>query len=234
MKQRVARNKISTIKDAAENVLGKEKEIEGVFIDFFRDLFAIGGVSEASTVTAKVQPLVTSDMAAELAENFTAEEVRDALFQMHPGEAPGPDGMSALFYQNIWEVVGENVVTTVLRYLNNEENLSEINHTYIILIPKNKICEVPADYRSISLCNMVYKVVAKVLANRLKKFLPCVIHESHSGFVPGRLITDNTLVACECFHYMRKKKKGLKGNYLSLKLDMSKAYHRVECLFCKA
>ncbi|XP_048494527.1 secreted RxLR effector protein 78-like [Beta vulgaris subsp. vulgaris] len=75
--------------------------------------------------------------------------------------------------------------------------------------------------------------MAKVLANKLKKILPCSIHESQSGFVPGRLITDNTLVAYECFHYLRKKEKGVKGN-LALKLDMSKAYDRVEWSFLRS
>ena len=72
--------------------------------------------------------------------------------------------------------------------------------------------------------------MSKVLANRLKKVLPLIIHESHSGFVLGRLITDNILVAYECFHYLRKKKTGKEG-YLGLKLDMSKAYDRVEWCF---
>lgn len=69
-----------------------------------------------------------------------------------------------------------------------------------------------------------------MLANRLKKVLPSIIHESQSGFVLGRLITDNILVAYECFHFLEKKKKGKEG-YLGLKLDMSKAYDRVEWQF---
>ena len=70
----------------------------------------------------------------------------------------------------------------------------------------------------------MYKLVSKILANRMNKVLPGVIHESKSGFVPRCLIRDNVLVAYECFHYMRKKKKGKKG-YLGLKLDMSKSYN---------
>ena len=118
----------------------------------------------------------------------------------------------------------------MLDFLNNGGNISELNHTYLVLIPKKKECEIPADYRPISLCNVIYKITSKVLANRIKRVLPSIINESQSGFVPGRLITDNILVAYECFHYLRKKKKGKEG-FMGLKLDMSKAYDRVEWRF---
>lgn len=69
--------------------------------------------------------------------------------------------------------------------------------------------------------------MSKVLVNRLNQILPDVIDGSHSAFVPGRLITNNELVAYEYFHYLRKKKKGVKG-FMALKLDMSKAYDQIE------
>ena len=149
---------------------------------------------------------------------------------MHLNKAPGPDGMNALFYQTFWAHVGDDVTDKVLNMLNNVDNIGAVNETHIVLIPKKKHCESPADYRPISLCNVLYKLVSKVLANRMKIVLPMVIHETQSGFVPGRLITDNVLVAYECFHFLRKKKTGKKG-YLGLKLDMSKAYDRVEWCF---
>ena len=111
----------------------------------------------------------------------------------------------------------------------------EVNYTHIVLIPKLKSPEKMSDYRPISICNVIYKIISKVLANRLKKILPQLISPTQSAFVPGWLITDNILVAYETLHTMHRRKKGKKGKKgsLALKLDISKAYDRVEWAFLK-
>jgi hypothetical protein len=86
------------------------------------------------------------------------------------------------------------------------------------------------DLRPISLCNMVYTLILKVMANRLKVLLPHIIAPNQSAFVPGRLITDSILLAYECTHFMQNKRSGAQG-FAAIKLDMSKAYDGVEWHF---
>jgi len=88
------------------------------------------------------------------------------------------------------------------------------------------------DWRPITLCNVLYKLLSKVLANRLKTVLHKCISENQSAFVPGRYILDNTMAAIEVVHYMKSKTSGRKGS-VALKLDISKAYDRIDWLYLK-
>lgn len=117
-------------------------------------------------------------MNANLLRPFSADEVCLALKQMNPTKAPRPNGMSPLFFQKYWYVVGKVVTNVVLKVINSGQFPNDINHTFITLILKKKQPECVADYMPISLCNVVYELVFKVLSNRLKCHLPTVISPS--------------------------------------------------------
>jgi hypothetical protein len=121
-------------------------------------------------------------------------------------------------------------VKEVMDAINNKAIPEGWNDTVIVLIPKVESPEKISQFRPISLCNVLYKVISKMIAMRLKVILDEVISNVQSAFVPGRLITDNILIAYESMHCIKNKKTGKKG-YCAVKLDMHKAYDRVEWIF---
>ena len=174
-----------------------------------------------------IQPVVTEEMNASLTWTYTATEVHKALKQIHPKKFSGPDGMPPLFYQHFWSLTSECVTKTVLDFLNLGIIPPNFNETHIVLIPKTKNPTKVTQYRLISLCNVISKLTSKVIANRLKCFLPHIVSENQSASRSDRLITDNIIVAFETIHHLNKKRSGKVGE-MALKLDMSKAFDRVE------
>ena len=111
--------------------------------------------------------------------------------------------------------------------------LKSINHTVISLIPKilNPTCL--KNFRPIRLCSVIYKMISKILANRLKPVLDICISNTQSAFIPDRQILDNMILAHEYMHYLKNKRQGIDG-YMTIKLDMAKTYDRVEWHFLQA
>ena len=126
---------------------------------------------------------------------FEANEIRDALFSMHSDKSSGPDGMNPGFYQSYWDVVGGDITTACLSYLNKNLLPDDLNTTTIVLIPKKGSPKKISDLRSIALCKALYKIVSKAIANQLKVILPSVTSKYQSAFILGRLITDNIMIA---------------------------------------
>ncbi|KAL0457864.1 UNVERIFIED_CONTAM: hypothetical protein Slati_0413600 [Sesamum latifolium] len=173
---------------------------------------------------------VTDDMNGALIQPFSSEEVKLAISQMYPYKSPNPDGMSLVVYKKYWHIVGLEVVSFVLNFLKHGCFDDQFHYTYIVLIPKCDSPKCMSHFRPISLCNITYKIASEMLANRLKPILPFIISESQSDFLPSRLISDNVLVAYELNHYLAEKTWGSVG-HATLKLDLSKAYDRVEWTF---
>ena len=163
---------------------------------------------------------MTDDTNESLIREFTNEEVVAALKQIHPNKAPRPDGMSVVFFQKYWSIVGNNVTNMVINVLNHNIPIPKLNKTNISLIPKINNPKRMTDFRPINLCNVVYKLISKTLDNRLKALLPNIISKNQSAFTSDRLITDNVLIAFELMHYLDHKTAGKEG-FMAIKLDMS-------------
>lgn len=108
-----------------------------------------------------------------------------------------------------------------------ESTIAPLNHTYIALIPKVEKPRKVTEYRPIGLCNVIYRIMAKTIANRLKQLLHKIISPTQCAFIPNKLITDNVIIGYEYLHKIRHS-KGKKNGLVTLKLDINKAYDRVE------
>lgn len=202
--------------------------IETYFVEFFSSSNTQAQLSEREGVN-RVTESDNEEFLAEIHE----DEVKEAVFAMHPDKACGPDGLNPAFFQVFWDIVKNDVIIFCRRFMQYGELPIEANETVVCLIPKVKEPKVMGDLRPISLCNVLIRILTKVLTNRLKKVLGAIISDRKSAFVGGRLLTDNALIAFEINHYMERKTQGKEG-VAGLKIDISKAYDRLEWSFIRS
>jgi hypothetical protein len=194
--QRKRNNHIKSLKNSEGYLVEDTVALHDMVRSYFNSLYHLDQPSHIPNVMEQIDRVVQPDMNAFLVQDFTPADVYTALMQMHPTKAPGPDGMTAQFFQKYWHIVGDDVTTACLNCIHFGKVLKTINYTHIALVPKVANPEFMTQFRPISLCNVLYKIVSKMLANRLKRVLPNIISESQSAFVTGRQITDNV---SDCF-----------------------------------
>jgi hypothetical protein len=218
---------VKGLKDA--NGVWKENpsDMEHMTTSFFKELFTRDPSLNDDAVGQLIEQKVTEDMNENLTKEFTEKEISDALFQNGPLKAPGPDGFPARFYQRNWGTLKTQVVEAVRKFFETGKMPDEVNDATIVLIPKVDHPLELKEFRPISLCTVLYKIVAKCLVNRVRPYLGELVTPNQSAFVPGRLITDNALIAFECLHFIEQNKDDDK-NFCAYKLDLSKAYDRVD------
>ncbi|KAA3480211.1 reverse transcriptase [Gossypium australe] len=143
-----------------------------------------------------------------LLRDFLFLKVCDAVKSMSPLKASGEDGLGAVFYQRFWHIVGNEVAEYCIKTLVDEHDMVEINGTQIVLIPKVSNSQNMNQFRPISLCNILYKIISKMLVNRLQSMIHYCIDETQNAFVLGRIIPNNILVAYEILHFLKHKRVG--------------------------
>ncbi|CAN0880227.1 LINE-1 reverse transcriptase homolog [Linum grandiflorum] len=152
---------------------------------------------------------------------------------MGANKPPGPDGFNQAFYQDFWDIMGPDVIADCHNWLSQAEIGTRAQATNIILLPKTEDPQTMKDLRPISLCNVRYRILAKVLANRLRLLMPDTIQEEQSAFVYGRSIIDNIMIAFESLHSMKTKPAAKVGS-AALKIDICKAYDRIDWGYLEA
>lgn len=161
--------------------------IGDLFIGVFSYLFTSSNPSAIASYQYGMETTLLASMHSKLLLDFTKLEVKEAVFQMTPLSSPNSNGFPTQFYQVNWATTRKDACQFVLQVLNQGGSLKSFNDTFITLIPKIKEPKKVYDFRPISLYNVIYKIVSKVLANRLNKVLHEIISLNQSAFVPGML-----------------------------------------------
>lgn len=179
------KNTISKLKDEGGSWIEERSKLQEMTTSFFKQLYTKEDDVDPKTIVDNLNVRVTNDINTALVKEFTEKEISDALFQIGPLKAPGSDGFPARFFQRNWGTVKKDVVNAVLNFFKDGIMPEGVNDTVIVLIPKGNNPEYLKDFRPISLCNVIYKVISKCLVNRLRPFLEDLISETQSAFIPG-------------------------------------------------
>jgi hypothetical protein len=169
--RRRKRNQITRLARLDGSFTEEKEELMTLSRNFYENLYSSEGTSGMEEVLASVPVSVSAEMNLMLTAPFDSDEVKTTLFQMYPTKPPGPDGFPAHFFQRHWDLCGEEVTKAVLKILRGEDSPNKINKIFIVLIPKIAQPEELGQFRPISLCNVIYKIASKVLANKLKVIL---------------------------------------------------------------
>ncbi|KAL0339019.1 UNVERIFIED_CONTAM: hypothetical protein Sangu_1424000 [Sesamum angustifolium] len=200
VKRNAARNSILAITKADGSIITSAPEIAQEFVNFYTSLLG----------------------------QFTPAEVKTAVFQISDNKAPGPDGYTSCFFKKAWNIVGDLVCSAVMDFFRSGRMLRQLNHTIIALVPKSEHSPSVADYRPISCCNVIYKVITKIIADRLSPALMQLVDSSQAAFVGGRNITDNIFLAQEMVRQYSRKRISPR---CTINVDLRKAFDSVSWTF---
>ncbi|GKA30820.1 putative RNA-directed DNA polymerase [Tanacetum coccineum] len=184
------------------------------------------GFDDSNLFTTRLDDQVALNMI----HGVTDREIKDAMFSMGDDKSPGPDGYSAAFFKEAWSIVGDDVIKAIREFFTNGKLLKELNHTIIALIPKVQAPSRINDYRPISCCNVLFKCISKIIANRIKHCLKTLISPNQSAFIPGRSISDNILLTQELMHNYHLDRGTPR---CAFKVDIQKAYDTVDWNFLR-
>ncbi|GKC60500.1 RNA-directed DNA polymerase, eukaryota [Tanacetum coccineum] len=166
---------------------------------------------------------LSPEQQSDLEINVTRNEIKKAIWDCGTDKSPGPDGFTFGFFRRYWSFLENDVIEAVNTFFINGNFPKGINSSFITLIPKNQEAKTTKDFRPITLIGCIYKIISKILANRMVFVLEDLVNEVQSAFISKRQILDGPFILNELYHWCSKKKK----QTMIFKVDFEKAYDSV-------
>ncbi|XP_071686940.1 uncharacterized protein [Rutidosis leptorrhynchoides] len=194
-------------------------------LQFFKQMFSVTANNRPTILNWDTINLskISAQQARTVEAQFDADEIFNVINEFDGNKTPGPDGFSLSFFKKAWYFLEDEVVQMFSQFFSNPSFPKGFNSSFIVLIPKSNLSKKIEQMRPISLINAPYKIIAKVLANRLKFVVSCIVSENQHGFVPSRALLDGVMFVSEVANLAKKTKCPL----LMIKLDFSKAYDSI-------
>lgn len=226
--QHNSNNHIHYLRDEDDRFLGTISEIKTHAAAYFQKILG-ETVMHESPISVQSLGEVLSFRCSELQfaylrREVSAVEIIGTIKSMPMNKSPGPDGYSIEFLRASWDTVGTDVISAISEFFRNGRLLKDLNTTTICLIPKMDAACRLGDFRPISCCNLLYKVITKILANRLKPILQSCISRNQAAFLKGRNLGENVLLASEL---IRKYNSASFPRSCMLKVDIRKAFDTI-------
>ncbi|KAL9689317.1 hypothetical protein QQ045_009701 [Rhodiola kirilowii] len=224
-----SKNNISLVKGADGCIHTDLRSIKSEFVNYFKSILAESKTCRPieSSVIQRGNVIADSQCRPLIAE-ATDVEIWLALARIRSDKSPGLDGFSASFFRKNWNLIGKEFCAAVRHCLKFNALPKGMNSAIIALIPKSKNATEPGDYRPIACCNVTYKVISGLLAERLKKVLPDIIDKAQGAFVKDRSIVGNVFLAQQIVSGYGRKNI---SERMAWKIDLRKAYDTVEWQF---
>eukprot|EP00253_Pinus_taeda_P007713 PITA_07713 len=197
------------------NIFERKKYVEGKFQEVNQTLIREGFDKESyldreqsiRVISRHIPKLVSNEDNFNLNRPVSEDEISEVLKEMQNSNASGPDGFNVDYFNACWNIVKQDVLNVMEDSRRNKTIMKALNTTFIALIPKQDSTLIPDRFRPISLCNVVYKIISKVVANRLKLLLPTLVSGKQSRYVEGKQILDNIIQSHEVVHSLTSKRK---------------------------
>ncbi|GLT29812.1 hypothetical protein SLA2020_046560 [Shorea laevis] len=216
------------LKDANGIWIHDSNSLKVTILQHFQDLYhtSLSHSFQDSFDSISRGPKINDSSWGDLVLPPTNAEIWFAIKSMKPWKAPGPDGLHAAFFQQYWDSINPKLCNEIRLVFSSGTMPESWNNSLICLIPKVQNPETISQFRPIGLCNVIYKIVTKIIVLRLRDLIGDLISPLQSSFIPGRRGTDNVFLLRE-FVYCFTKKKGRSGDMI-IKIDLEKAYDRLE------